>query len=92
MKTILIVLMGILVAGCATSTGVIPMGQNTYMVSNRSMAPGASLGAAKAAVLVEAKDFCQSKGNDFKTLNTTDVPRSFGQMPEAAIQFECVPK
>lgn len=82
----------ILLSGCATSTGVVPMGQDTHMVSRRDNGPMASLGDLKAAVLKDAKDYCAAEKKDFQVMNTHDVSRSFGRLPEASIQFRCVPK
>jgi hypothetical protein len=82
----------VLLAGCASSTGVIPMGQDTFMVSYQNNGPGASLGALKASALQDAKAHCGANQKDFEVVLTQDVPRSFGQMPEAALQFRCVPR
>lgn len=56
------------VAGCATSSGVLPMGPDTYSVSADSGFEGYS--AAKRLALVEAQDYCSSLGRELLVINT----------------------
>jgi len=46
------------VVGCASTTGVIPVGQNTFMIAREDDGLAASLGAFKAAAFKEAIAFC----------------------------------
>jgi hypothetical protein len=75
--------------GCAATTGVIPTGSDTYMVSHRDNGPGSSLGALKAAAYRDATTFCAASKKSLRVLGSTDVPRSFGQFPETEVQFRC---
>lgn len=77
-------------AGCAATTGVVPIGKDTYMVSHRDNGPTASLGALKAAAYKDAAQFCAGRGKSAEVLRSNDVPRSFGQFPETEVQFTCV--
>lgn len=77
---------------CAASTGVVPIGVNTYSISQRDNGPMASLGALKAAAYKDAAAFCAAKNKSLQILRNNDVPRSFGQFPEAEVQFSCVDK
>lgn len=79
-------------SGCATSSGVVPMGKDTYMVSRGDNSPAASLTALKAAALNDASEYCAKTGNTFAVVGGLDVPRSFGQFPQTEIQFKCVSK
>lgn len=76
-------------AGCAATTGVVAIGQDTYMVSHRDNGPGSSLGALKAAAYRDAASFCAAKKLSLKVLSSTDIPRSLGQFPETEVQFRC---
>ena len=51
--------LALLVAGC--STGVVPAGPDTYMVS-RSVSGFSTAGAAKAAAYREASEWCAKRG------------------------------
>lgn len=52
-------------AGCATTTGIVPVGPNTYTVSEMR-APALGGGPeAQRAVLAESNAFCASQGRVF---------------------------
>jgi hypothetical protein len=54
--------------GCATTTGIVPVGPNTYAVSEMR-APALGGGPeAQRAVLAEANAFCASQGRVFSPL------------------------
>lgn len=90
MRTLMIVLLAA-ISGCASTTGVVPMGSNGYMVAREDNSPGASIGAVKVAALQEAGAFCSAKSQSFEVVSSNDVPRSFGQFPQSQLQFRCVP-
>jgi hypothetical protein len=77
-------------AGCAASTGVIPIGNDTYSISHRDNGPLSSLGALKAAAYKDAIAYCAAKDKKMQVLRSTDVPRSLGQFPETEVQFTCI--
>lgn len=79
----------LLVAGCASTTGVVSMGNDTYMIAREDNGPAASLGAIKAATLKEAGAFCSSQGKSMQVTKENDTPRSFGQFPQTTLQFQC---
>jgi hypothetical protein len=55
-------------AGCAGSSGVVPVGPDTYALSEMR-APAAGGGpAARAAVLADGAAFCQRQGRSFELL------------------------
>jgi hypothetical protein len=59
-------------AGCASSTGILPAGPDTYTMSNR-VAPIRGGGEeAQREALTKANEFCQEKGRVF-------VPNNMGQ-------------
>jgi hypothetical protein len=77
------------VTGCASSTGVVPMGKDTYMIAREDNGPASSLGAIKAATFKEAAEFCAGKGKSMQVTKESDTPRSFGQFPQTSVQFTC---
>ncbi|MES2017000.1 MAG: hypothetical protein V4484_10940 [Pseudomonadota bacterium] len=80
----------VLIAGCASTTGVVPMGKDTYMIAREDNSPAASLGAIKAATFKEAGAFCGGQGKTMQVTKESDTPRSFGQFPQTTLQFICV--
>lgn len=61
-------------AGCASSTGILPAGPDTYTISERfAPARGGAVEAERDA-LTKANDFCGQQGRQF-------VPNNMGQAP-----------
>ncbi len=78
------------ITGCQ-STGVVPLGQESYMVGKKDHSPGfgVSLGT-KVEVYQEANAFCQAKGQEVKTLEIQTIPTRPGQFGSTELQFKCV--
>ena len=76
-------------SGCATSTGVVPMGKDTYMIAigGKTTASGGKL---KAQALKEAAEYCSQKNKQLQVVNTQQRDMSFGIDPSAEIQFMCL--
>jgi hypothetical protein len=89
MKKIMILAPLLVLGGCASTTGVVPIGKDTYMIAREDNGPAASLGAIKAATFKEAVGYCASQGKAFKITKESDTPRSFGQFPQTNLQFTC---
>ena len=79
-----------LLAGCASTTGVVSAGKDQYMISREDNGPASSLGAIKAQVFQEAGAFCAGQGKTMEIIRENDVPRSFGQFPQTSLQFKCI--
>lgn len=80
-----------LVAGCA-STGVVPMGQGTYLLTKKSAGCGfASAEGTKSDLYIEANDYCKAQRKEVKTVEVIardGVP--FVRCASAELQFQCV--
>ncbi len=77
-------------AGCAVTTGVVAIGDDTWSVTHRDKGPLGSLGELRATAYREAASFCSAKGKAVQIMRNNDTPRSQGQPPETEIQFSCV--
>jgi hypothetical protein len=80
-----------LVAGCAVNSGVVPVGQNSFMVSRQVATGFVNPGNLKPEAVQEAKQFCSDQK---KTLVVTNVngPRPSsgpGDFPRVELQFIC---
>jgi Short C-terminal domain len=82
----------VLLTGCASS-GVIPMGQDTFMISKQSSTGFHSAGSVKADIYKEGSAYCASQGKEFQPVNDHGVDgvpgRSFAS---AEVQFRCLTK
>lgn len=79
-------------AGCATAD-IIPIGANTYMISQTS-AGGVfkAMGSLKASVIKRANAFADSKGKIAIPVAEKETPSRPGQMPNYEYQFILVDK
>jgi len=81
----------LLLAACASS-GVIPTGPDTYMISKTSAGGVFVSGTSvKADLYVEANKYCNDRGLVVDTVDATSknaIP--FARMPSAELQFKCV--
>jgi hypothetical protein len=82
----------LLVAGCASQTGVVPNGQGGYLIAKQAATGFPGLGNLKAEAMGEANQYCQSQGREFLLTNEmeTQPPYLLGNYPRAEISFQCV--
>jgi hypothetical protein len=92
MKYVLITLVLIL-SGCASNSGVVPMGNDTYMVSRQAASGFSGMGTLKADAMREAYQQCQLTGKRVEVVEAIDAkpPYIFGNFPKTEIRFKCVP-
>ncbi|MCP4494807.1 MAG: hypothetical protein GY820_47015 [Gammaproteobacteria bacterium] len=80
----------LMIASCS-STGVIPMSQDSYFIGKKDGSPGVGISLTnKAEVYQEANAFCSKKGLEVKTLRETVTPASFGRLGSTELHFKCV--
>lgn len=75
--------------GCATSTGVVPMGSNLYMVSREGAAGFDGIGELKAGALAEASAHCGDGDIVLESTTESRPPYILGNFPRVEIQFSC---
>lgn len=82
----------LLLAGCATAD-IIPIGANTYMISQTS-AGGVfkAMGSLKASVIKRANAFAESKGKIAVPIAEKETQGAPGRMPNYEYQFILVDK
>ena len=92
MKNILMLLLGMGLAGCASNSGVVPMGQDTFMVSRQAATGFSGSGNLKAEALQEANQFCINQGRMLKVTRAWEAspPYIMANFPKAEIQFMCL--
>lgn len=79
-------------SGCAINSGVVPMGQDTYIVSRQAATGFTGLGSLKAKAFREASDYCISQNKNIQVVNTIESspPYVLGNFPRVEIQFMCL--
>lgn len=89
-RLVLIAIAATSIAGCASQTGVVATGDDSYMVSRQDNGLTAAVGSLKAANMTEAAEFCSKRGKGFTVINSEDIPRAFGKIPQSTLYFKCI--
>ena len=82
----------LLIVGCATtSTGAMPAGNGTYVVSRQAGAFPSGREPLLAEALTEANLTCYNLKKQMKLSNTTENPGPYilGNYPKATVTFSC---
>ena len=92
MKKLLVVLVCVMLVGCAISAGVVKLSPDTYMIS-RASAGGAfaNMSTLKARVVKEASEFAQDQGKIAIPLSLNENRPPIG-FPSIEYQFRVVDK
>ena len=80
----------LLLSGCAS--GVVPIGPDTYMMSDTGAWSWSSGGNLKAGIYKEAYAFCQKEGKEMMPVNTNQTDANFSTFARAEVQFRCLAK
>src|SRR5216684_3205072 len=87
---IAIAAVAVFLSNCAR-TGVVPIGQDTYMVARQGWISTQSVTELKAQAFTEANTFCSSQGKSLQPVTTRETPGVFGRSyPESEVQFRCL--
>lgn len=79
----------LLVSGCS-GPGIVPMGQDTYMLARDGSFTTFGGGAVKAELYKEAHAFCVSQGREILPLRDASRDSGYGRYANAEIQFRCL--
>ena len=82
----------VFLAGCATTSGVAPLGEDTFLISRNGAGFWSSTAQIKAEALKDADTFCTEKGKKLQTVRTAQHEASGrpGDFPGAEVQFMCL--
>ena len=92
MKKIFVIVLLYTLCACASHTGVVPMGKDTYMIAKQQATGFPGLGNMKAEIIAEGVQYCADLGKEFQLISTqeTQPPYVLGNYPRAEIQFMCI--
>ena len=81
-----------ILAGCASNSGVIPLGQSRYMISSQQATGFPGLGNLTAENIAAATAHCAKQGMQFELVNIAETapPYIFGNYPRSEVRFVCV--
>lgn len=92
MKKLSIAVVSLLLSACASHTGVVPLGKDTFMVAKQAATGFPGLGNLKAEIISEGASHCTKLGKHFQLVGTqeTKPPYILGNYPRSEIQFMCL--
>jgi len=79
-------------ASCASNSGVVPIGKDTYLVSRQAATGFTGSGTLKGDAIREATDFCESRKKTLQVVSTQEAQPPFilANFPKAEVQFMCL--
>lgn len=91
-KTTRIAAIALALSACASHTGVVSMGRDTFMIAKQQATGFPGLGNMKAEIISEASQHCASLGKELQIVSTyeTQPPYVLGNYPRSEIQFMCL--
>lgn len=80
------------VSACASHTGIVPMGRDTFMIAKQQATGFPGLGNMKAEIIAEASQYCAAQGKELQIVSTQEAqpPYILGNYPRSEIQFMCL--
>jgi len=80
--------------GCASNSGIVIIGPDTFMASRQAASGFTGLGTLKADAFREAHKYCMSQNKQVRVVNTVESspPYVLGNFPRAEVQFMCLDK
>lgn len=93
-KKLLLITFYLSLASCASHTGVVQIGQDSYMIAKQQGTGFPGLGNMKAEIISEGFKYCSDNQLEFQIISTneTSPPYILGNYPRAEIQFMCLKK
>lgn len=78
--------------GCASHTGVVQMGKDTYLIAKQQATGFPGLGNMKAEIIAEGSAHCRRMNKEFQIVSTneTQPPYILGNYPRSEITFMCI--
>ena len=86
---IIVVLFALIVAGCTSSPGVIPVGSGTYSIMISGKSGFVPVGGMKADAYVAAQEHCKNLSKSLEEVSFNESS-GFGKFPEVELKFQCV--
>jgi hypothetical protein len=90
--SLILVCFAALAGGCASNSGVVPLGNNTLMITRQAATGFSGSGSLKAEALQEASKFCAAQGKQLKIVAITEAqpPYILGNFPKAEVIFKAL--
>lgn len=84
-----IILLAFLATACATSSGIVQTGPNSYLIS-REGGGFSGLGTMKVDSIKDAGEFCKKQGKLLQVTSSQEEPKKIGTFAHSDVQFTCL--
>jgi len=90
-KVILIPLL-LLATSCASNSGIVPLGNNTFIIAKQAATGFSGTGAIKTEALQEASAECRksSQAVEIQHMEESQPPYLLGNYPKIELTFKCI--
>ena len=85
------ILVALLLAGCASNTGVLPTGPNAYSISVERPGLDGGRAAARRIAFTQAAEYCRAKTLQSQVLEANPFGGTFESDTGLDLAFTCVP-
>jgi hypothetical protein len=94
MKKTILLLLVLIIAGCAAKSGVVQTGADTFMVFRKAAIGFSNVKNLKSDAFQEADAYCRSQSKQISIISTIESPPAYllGKSPTFEIQFMCLNK
>lgn len=84
--------LSLMLSGCATNSGIVDLGNGTYMIAKQAATGFHGIGNIKAEAVQEGVKKCGSDGKSLKIISSVDSqpPYILGNFPRTELVFECL--
>lgn len=92
MKNISFIFITVFITACSSNSGVVPLGNNSYIISKQAATGFSGTGSIKVEALKEASAKCLSNNQAVKInyINESNPPYILGNYPKVDVAFHCV--
>ena len=91
MKSVIVLGLMALLAGCASNSGVVSIGSDTFVVSRQAATGFTGMGTLRTEALKEAADSCIAQSKRLVVLSEKESPPPYvlGNFPRIDVTFTC---
>ena len=92
MKNVSFIFISVFITACSSNSGVIPLGNNSFIISKQAATGFPGTGAIKVEALKEASAKCLNNHQAVKidSINESKPPYLLGNYPKVEVTFRCV--
>ena len=93
-KTVLLMILSVMLCSCASNSGIVPLGRDSFIVTRQAPSGFHGMGTLKADAVTEAMEHCRNLNKEFQIISTKEAqpPYILGNFPQAEVQFMCLSK